>query len=100
MPASPCAPGEQRLNQRQVPQPGPFVLRVFVFLMIRRPPRSPLFPATTLFRSNDTATTEIYTLSLQIGERLKGKSLDLGGRRIILRFAEDFSRSRTISSQV
>src|SRR3954466_11780585 len=32
--------------------------------MIRRPPRSTLFPYTTLFRS-DTATTEIYTLSLQ-----------------------------------
>src|SRR3954464_1533338 len=36
----------------------------FFFLMIRRPPRSTLFPYTTLFRSNDTATTEIYTLSL------------------------------------
>src|SRR3954449_2653156 len=32
--------------------------------MIRRPPRSTLFPYTTLFLSNDTATTEIYTLSL------------------------------------
>src|SRR3989337_284437 len=31
----------------------------FFFLMIRRPPRSTLFPYTTLFRSNDTATTEI-----------------------------------------
>src|SRR3954467_10843312 len=46
----------------------------FFFLMIRRPPRSPLFPYTTLFRSNDTATTEIYTLSLHDA---------LGGRRII-----------------
>src|SRR3954449_3453906 len=27
--------------------------------MLRRPPRSTLFPYTTLFRSNDTATTEI-----------------------------------------
>src|SRR3954462_13376228 len=44
------------------------------FLMIRRPPRSTLFPYTTLFRSNDTATTEIYTLSLHDA---------LGGRRII-----------------
>src|SRR3954464_3209784 len=32
--------------------------------MIRRPPRSTLFPYTTLFLFNDTATTEIYTLSL------------------------------------
>src|SRR3954463_3104420 len=44
------------------------------FLMIRRPPRSTLFPYTTLFRSNDTATTEIYTLSLHDA---------LDGRRII-----------------
>src|SRR5258708_17357966 len=27
---------------------------IFFFLMIRRPPRSTLFPYTTLFRSNDT----------------------------------------------
>src|SRR3954466_2411680 len=47
---------------------------LFFFLMIRRPPRSTLFPYTTLFRSNDTATTEIYTLSLHDA---------LGGRRII-----------------
>src|SRR2546425_6141175 len=41
-----------------------FLFVSFFFLMIRRPPRSTLFPYTTLFRSNDTATTEIYTLSL------------------------------------
>src|SRR3954463_10134832 len=41
--------------------------------MRRRPPRSTLFPYTTLFRSNDTATTEIYTLSLQIGRASVGK---------------------------
>src|SRR5437764_13333759 len=29
----------------------PFVLFLFFFLMIRRPPRSTLFPYTTLFRS-------------------------------------------------
>src|SRR6266566_8269271 len=29
----------------------PFTLLVFFFLMIRRPPRSTLFPYTTLFRS-------------------------------------------------
>src|SRR5438445_11908056 len=31
------------------------LLLVFVFLMIRRPPRSTLFPYTTLFRSFDGA---------------------------------------------
>src|SRR3712207_7030726 len=30
----------------------------FFFLMIRRPPRSTLFPYTTLFRSHRTPTTE------------------------------------------
>src|SRR3954464_16038795 len=42
--------------------------------MIRSPQGSTLFPYTTLFRSNDTATTEIYTLSLHDA---------LGVRRII-----------------
>src|SRR6202162_5745292 len=49
------------------------MIRCF-FLMIRRPPRSTLFPYTTLYRSNDTATTEIYTLSLhEIGRARVGK---------------------------
>src|SRR3954467_7542127 len=34
---------------------------LFFFLIIRPPPRSTLFPYPTLFRSNDTATTEIKT---------------------------------------
>src|SRR5438045_5687638 len=39
-------------------------LLVFIFSMIRRPPRSTLFPYTTLFRSNNptgaTAPLELY----------------------------------------
>src|SRR6202012_6305299 len=31
---------------------GPFTMSLILFLMIRRPPRSTLFPYTTLFRSN------------------------------------------------
>src|SRR5258708_38916714 len=42
----------------------PIPSRLSFFLMIRRPPRSTLFPSATLFFFNDTATTEIYTLSL------------------------------------
>src|SRR3712207_7887492 len=34
---------------------GPTAQCVFFFLMIRRPPRSTLFPYTTLFRSRDRA---------------------------------------------
>src|SRR5256885_8734147 len=33
----------------------PFQILFFFFLMIRRPPRSTLFPYTTLFRSGDIA---------------------------------------------
>src|SRR5258708_29295458 len=32
----------------------------FFFLMIRRPPRSTLFPYTTLFRSNKPELTELF----------------------------------------
>src|SRR2546426_1064047 len=44
----------------------------FFFLMIRRPPRSTLFPYTTLFRSNFVTSTTTdgsgnYTLNLQPG---------------------------------
>src|SRR4051795_13780213 len=57
------------------------------FLMIRRPPRSTLFPYTTLFRSNDTATTEI------------GKeNVDLGGRRIIRSESTRLNSSHTLIS--
>src|SRR3712207_7498566 len=37
-------------------------LRVFFFLMIRRPPRSTLFPYTTLFRSTACAEHAIIVL--------------------------------------
>src|SRR3954462_13123097 len=43
----------------------------FFFLMIRRPPRSTLFPYTTLFRSN-IRRPEIYTLSLHDALRSRG----------------------------
>src|SRR3712207_9337999 len=38
---------------------------VFFFLMIRRPPRSTLFPYTTLFRSRDDPKTETLTLEVR-----------------------------------
>src|SRR2546427_12934939 len=37
---------------------------VFFFLMIRRPPRSTLFPYTTLFRSGVDATGSRFVLSM------------------------------------
>src|SRR3712207_9288959 len=46
----------------------------FFFLMIRRPPRSTLFPYTTLFRSADSARIED-------GEVPAGRQVTVGGDR-------------------
>src|SRR3712207_7196045 len=43
---------------------------VFFFLMIRRPPRSTLFPYTTLFRSEAVAG-RLELVDLRAGERLR-----------------------------
>src|SRR5258707_11843319 len=50
-------------------------LLFFFFLMIRRPPRSTLFPYTTLFRSQ-----KMLSGKTNMAGR---KNVDLGGRRII-----------------
>src|SRR3989454_168534 len=42
----------------QVASFGPYRVKLFFFLMIRRPPRSTLFPYTTLFRSEPLAVVE------------------------------------------
>src|SRR2546427_6319681 len=41
----------------------------FFFLMIRRPPRSTLFPYTTLFRSPDTGGASLSTFGGTVGLR-------------------------------
>src|SRR3989454_1291147 len=44
-----------------------FSRMLFFFLMIRRPPRSTLFPYTTLFRSNDgTVDSNTATVSITV----------------------------------
>src|SRR5438552_13439177 len=58
--------------------------------MIRRPPRSTLFPYTTLFRSGDGVGDRLARLRLVIGE---------GGARIdLLPVAEDRKSTRLNSS--
>src|SRR6476620_12410034 len=44
------------------------ILSFFFFLMIRRPPRSTLFPYTTLFRSPTHHAAEAADLHVQRGE--------------------------------
>src|SRR5258708_20119766 len=50
----------------------------FFFLMIRRPPRSTLFPYTTLFRSrllkNSIKKKILYSRSMGTGSWMKGRS--------------------------
>src|SRR3712207_8915325 len=48
-------------------------MRLFFFLMIRRPPRSTLFPYTTLFRSADVLLTAAYAA---LGEDLLTGQVD------------------------
>src|SRR3712207_7040386 len=62
--------------------------RILFFLMIRRPPRSTLFPYTTLFRSKDfrvlgalyAETVQLITMdeSIDSVEDLRGKSVSIG----------------------
>src|SRR5687767_15866865 len=46
----------------------------FFFLMIRPPPRSTLFPYTTLFRSNQEILVRIVTCLDELGQRVAGAS--------------------------
>src|SRR5438034_4258691 len=50
--------------------PGRPVVFPFFFLMIRRPPRSTLFPYTTLFRSEITHRGHLVQLHADVDERL------------------------------
>src|SRR5258708_36942328 len=57
-----------------------FLFLFFFFLMIRRPPRSTLFPYTTLFRSAPASSPEILScsiaraVSMRIGSSGDGRS--------------------------
>src|SRR3712207_8260941 len=75
---------------------------IFFFLMIRRPPRSTLFPYTTLFRS----VTRTYlneegrpTVDLDIwGENQRGEVTTPGHASILLPSREDRKSTRLNSS--
>src|SRR2546422_9138995 len=54
----------------------------FFFLMIRRPPRSTLFPYTTLFRSLQTATDSDRVERNTIVASAPSTSFGLGGIRV------------------
>src|SRR5688572_32858794 len=65
-------------------------LYFFFFLMIRRPPRSTLFPYTTLFRSDG---------GQQRGDAVAGARADLGGRGSLgARWSLDVRTTRLVRS--
>src|SRR3712207_8053934 len=51
------------------------MLLFFFFLMIRRPPRSTLFPYTTLFRSYEVLVKDVG----RVGEEVRAEVVALGG---------------------
>src|SRR2546427_772239 len=56
-----------------------FIFHLFFFLMIRRPPRSTLFPYTTLFRSADSGLNELEANVDSLIVVLNEKLLDVLG---------------------
>src|SRR2546425_9706618 len=53
---------------------------MFFFLMIRRPPRSTLFPYTTLFRSRYGQVIGFATRDIEVGDHVHSHNLDIGER--------------------
>src|SRR3712207_8035468 len=62
--------------------------RAFFFLMIRRPPRSTLFPYTTLFRSSDEVELDEVEDLLPDALRLAQDTGDTGAQAKTLELAE------------
>src|SRR5256885_13205413 len=58
------------------------MLILFFFLMIRRPPRSTLFPYTTLFRSSDEHVALQETSSGRTTQRAHLRSMSRGASRV------------------
>src|SRR5690349_24078406 len=64
----------------RVPPSSPFLF--FFFLMIRRPPRSTLFPYTTLFRSGRRADSRLDAVVSGASHLLRRKRLDRKSTRL------------------
>src|SRR5690349_24245572 len=77
------------------------LLGIFFFLMIRRPPRSTLFPYTTLFRSVDLATKENGVAEQAFKDAVvfkdKNRVVDLGN---VARRVQDVERSEEHTSEL
>src|SRR5690348_17871698 len=73
------------------------MLTLLFFFMIRRPPRSTLFPYTTLFRSEQPAAAVAplgckvaLDLDFEVSNRLTGFAFKLGFQKLADRMVDDF----------
>src|SRR2546430_15167593 len=73
-----------------------FLANLFFFLMIRRPPRSTLFPYTTLFRSRNHFLTMDLELAVGHWESLQ----PLKGRAMVVQKAHPLPRSEEHTSEL
>src|SRR2546430_3553093 len=78
-----------------VPEPGTDSVVCFFFLMIRRPPRSTLFPYTTLFRS---LALIVFTAGYQLSRTTIGHAVATPQQRTLLRVVQDRKSTRLNSS--
>src|SRR5260221_384815 len=67
-------------------------LSLFFFLMIRRPPRSTLFPYTTLFRSVELSAPRTAAEAQSILQALKSKYAVLKGHEPVIRRKDEGQR--------
>src|SRR2546422_9065448 len=70
----------------------------FFFLMIRRPPRSTLFPYTTLFRSGRVHPALLHRVGQMLGEVLDGRGSARQPLQHGLEVAQDRKSTRLNSS--
>src|SRR2546427_4372009 len=71
----------------------------FFFLMIRRPPRSPLFPYTTLFRSESADGLRRRLEAIAVVRRPPERRRDIyGHRHAVLRSARTDRKSTRLNS--
>src|SRR5437016_9477104 len=76
----------------------------FFFLMIRRPPRSTLFPYTTLFRSNESEKSESCGLhddsNVRLEKRIRPLSFPQEFSSLTLRSEEHTSELQSLTNLV
>src|SRR5205823_14825002 len=76
------------------PSPPHTSLSIF-FLLIRRPPRSPLFPYTTLFRSVPSMARRAIISELSTSPRSRRRKISVASSKILFFTAGQCARSKS-----